>query len=409
MDLLRLMTAGSVDDGKSTLIGRLFYDTGKILKDQMGAIERASKNTEGAPNLAFFTDGLKAERERGITIDVAYRYFSSDKRKFILADAPGHLEFTKNMITAASHSDVALILVDATQGVFPQTKRHAWVARWMGLKIVFCINKMDLVDHSEKRFEQWVQELCRWMKVNRNHPEIAFIPVSALHGENIVNASTKMPWYKGASLFSFLETLQLERANIQRPIRFPIQWTIENGFAGSVASGVLRTGKTLRLARTGANVTIQKIVASGMPVKEALPAQAILIYLSDATKLSRGDLLEEPTSPTLSSPRWEVELCYLKAAPLEWKTEKLRARFTSLSLAARIISIADEFHLDSLEWLPFSGEQLHSNHIVRATIEFEQNLYADSFEANPATGRMILIHEESGDTAAAVLLRRPLN
>ena len=302
MDMLRFTTAGSVDDGKSTLIGRLFHDTKSIFEDQLEAIEQSSKKRgDENINLALLTDGLRAEREQGITIDVAYRYFATPKRKFIIADTPGHIQYTRNMVTGASTANLALILVDARNGVVEQTRRHSFIADLLGIKhIAVCINKMDLVNYQEEAYEKVLRQFSEFASRLENVSELTFIPLSALKGDNVVERSENMPWYKGAPLLYHLENVYVGSDANHVDARFPVQWVIRphsdrhhdfRGFAGRVAGGVFKLGDEITALPSGFTTKISKIMLGEKEIEEAFFPQSVTIQLEDEIDISRGDML----------------------------------------------------------------------------------------------------------------------
>ena len=326
MDLLRFITAGSVDDGKSTLIGRLLYDSKSIMIDQLEAIERQSRNKEdGEIDLALLTDGLRAEREQGITIDVAYKYFSTPKRKFIIADAPGHIQYTRNMVTGASNADLIIILVDARAGVVEQTRRHSIIASLLGLPhVVVAVNKMDLVEYSQDVFNNIVIDYAA-MARSLGLKEVTYIPISALKGDNIVEKSAETPWYEGEALLHLLENVQLEDDIDLTHARFPVQYVIRpqtpelhdyRGYAGKLVSGIYKKGDAVTILPSGITSTISAIEAGGKQVEEAFAPQSIILHLADDVDISRGDVIVRTDDLPHVEQELEVLLCWMDTKPL---------------------------------------------------------------------------------------------
>lgn len=326
MDILRFLTAGSVDDGKSTLIGRLLYDSKNILIDQMEALEKSSKNREdGSVDLALLTDGLRAEREQGITIDVAYKYFSTPKRKFIIADAPGHIQYTRNMITGASNSDLIIILIDARNGVIEQTKRHSIIASLLNIPyVVVAINKMDLVGYSQERYEEIVadyQKVAETLGIKN----LIFIPISALNGDNIVDSSEKITWYKGGTLLSLLETIEIQNDSKDNYKRFPVQLVLRpqsedlhdyRGYAGQIESGVFTKGDILKVYPSGISVTVSKIEVNNQEEEKAFAPQSIVLHIEEDVDISRGDILVGEDNSLKVSQEIEALVCWMDEKPM---------------------------------------------------------------------------------------------
>src|SRR5580765_6043715 len=326
MDLLRFITAGSVDDGKSTLIGRLLYDSKSILSDQLEALERQSKNKEeGSIDLALLTDGLRAEREQGITIDVAYKYFSTPKRKFIIADAPGHIQYTRNMVTGASTADLMIVLVDARNGVVEQTRRHSIIASLLNIPhVIVAINKMDLVDYAEDVFNNIAMDYAGVAK-SLGLKDVRYIPISALDGDNIVDRSDKFPWYQGDSLLHVLENIEVDKdVNLTHP-RFPVQYVIRpqteelhdyRGYAGKIISGIYKKGDSITILPSGLSSKIKTIEAGGKEVEEAFAPQSVVLHLEDDIDISRGDLIVKNDNKPKVSQELDVLLCWMDSKPL---------------------------------------------------------------------------------------------
>ncbi len=413
MDLLRLITAGSVDDGKSTLIGRLLYDSKSIMIDQLEAIGKQSRNKEnGEIDLALLTDGLRAEREQGITIDVAYKYFSTPKRKFILADAPGHIQYTRNMVTGASNADLAIILIDARKGVIEQTKRHSIIASLLGIKhVVVAINKMDLVNFSEDVFSNIVVEYAQVaseLKLN----DVKYIPISALLGDNIVEKSDNINWYEGETLLHFLETVQINRDVNLSEARLPVQYVIRpqteefhdyRGYAGKIASGVYKVGDKVSILPAGLESTIKSIEVGSVAVNQAYSSQSVVIQLQDNVDISRGDLIVKSESLPELTQELDVLLTWMDAKPLKAGNKYL---FQINSKRVRSVVKEIEFKLDvnTLEKL-LLPENVGLNDVVKARIKTASPVAVDKYKLSKATGSAILIDETSHSTVAAVLIQ----
>lgn len=413
MDLLRFITAGSVDDGKSTLIGRLLYDSKNILIDQLEALEKSTKNrTDGSVDLALLTDGLRAEREQGITIDVAYRYFTTPKRKFIIADAPGHVQYTRNMITGASNSNLIIILVDARQGVVEQTRRHSIIASLLKIPhVVVAINKMDLVEYSQDVFNNIVidfADVARQLNLN----DITYIPLSALNGDNIVDRSEKMNWYEGKPLLEFLEELETDSDINLTDARFQVQLVIRpqteelhdyRGYAGKVISGIYKKGDKVTLLPAGIETTISKLEVAGEEVDEAFAPQSAVIHLSDDIDISRGDsIVKSDNLPQVSS-ELEVLLCWLDDKPLQIGNKYI-LQHNSRLVKAVVKQIEYKLDVNTLQQQPVeAGVRL--NEVVKATIKTASPLVYDAYEKLNENGSAILIDETSNSTVAAVLLK----
>src|SRR5690606_6595515 len=340
MNILKFITAGSVDDGKSTLIGRLLYDTNSILDDQLEAIKKANrKNNDGTVDLAILTDGLKAEREQGITIDVAYKYFQTEKRKFIIADAPGHIQYTRNMVTGASNSDLIIILVDARKGVIEQTKRHSFLAKLLSLKkVLVCINKMDMVDYDQAVFESIKQDYLK-LAERLEIKELDFIPVSALKGDNIVHKSDRLTWYDGASLLDYLENVDLEERKNQ-PWRFPVQWIVRpqtddlhdyRGYAGRVLGEGLKLGEEVIVLPSGTRSAIKAIEINQEQLVQAENGQSVIIHLADDIDISRGDIIVSAAQPALTERNFEANICWFDNKALDTTQVYLLQNHTALT------------------------------------------------------------------------------
>jgi sulfate adenylyltransferase subunit 1 len=413
MDILRFITAGSVDDGKSTLIGRLLYDSKSILADQLEAVERSSKGrTDGGIDLALLTDGLRAEREQGITIDVAYRYFSTPVRKFIIADAPGHIQYTRNMITGASHADAIIILIDARQGVLEQTRRHSIIASMLRIKhVIVAINKMDLVDFSETRFDEIRQEYLG-VAENLGMEDVRFIPICAVAGDNIVDPSKRMPWYDGGTLLNMLETLELSGdLNLEHP-RFQVQYVIRpqtpelhdyRGYAGRIASGVYKKGDFVRVLPSGRESSIEKIEIAGVEVEEAFAGQSVVILLSDDVDISRGDMIVHPNDQPAVSQEADVLLCWLDEKPLS-VGNKYMLQQNSRIVRVAVREISHRIDVNTLERKPVDGP-VKLNEVVQARLKMAAPLAFDAYDVLRGTGHAILVDETGHSTVAAVMFK----
>ena len=407
LELLRLSTAGSVDDGKSTLIGRLLFDSKAIPEDQYEAIQRVSEPGQSI-NLALLTDGLRAEREQQITIDVAYRYFATEKRRFIIADTPGHAQYTRNMVTGASTADLAIILIDARKGLLPQSKRHAVVAALLGVPhIVLAVNKMDLVGFERAVFDRIVSEFEAFLSV-LGVEHLTTIPISALEGDNVVMPSENMPWYKGMPLLEFLETVPSVSRLPDAPFRFPVQCVIRpnqdfRGFAGTVVSGQIRRGDAVVSLPSGKTSRVKELVSPEGSVEIAHTEDAITIVLEDEVDTSRGDLLAHPnTAPTISN-RFETMVCWMGEKPLKIGRWYILAHATR-QLYARVVST--EYHLDveSLQHEP--ATTLHLNELGSVILETAQPLVIDTYKDNRSMGGLILIDPDTNVPVAGGMISK---
>ena len=413
MDLLRFITAGSVDDGKSTLIGRLLYDSKNILVDQMEALEKSTKNrTDGSVDLALLTDGLRAEREQGITIDVAYRYFTTPKRKFIIADAPGHVQYTRNMITGASNANLIIILIDARLGVAEQTRRHSIIASLLKIPhVVVAINKMDLVEYSQDVFNNIVidfAEVARQLELK----DITYIPISALNGDNIVDASELMDWYEGKPLLEFLENIKIDNDVNLTDARFQVQLVIRpqteglhdyRGYAGKVLSGIYKKGDQVKLLPADINTTISKLEIGGKEVEEVFALQSAVIHLSDDIDVSRGDTIVKTDNLPSVSNDLEVLLCWMDEKPL-LPGNKYILQHNSRLVKAVVKKIEYKLDVNTLQQQPVEGG-VKLNEVVKATIKTASPLVYDPYDKLSTNGSAILIDETGNSTVAAVLLK----
>ena len=415
MDILKFLTAGSVDDGKSTLIGRLLYDTDSVLADQMEAIKNSNrKNDDGTVDLAILTDGLKAEREQGITIDVAYKYFQTDKRKFIIADTPGHIQYTRNMVTGASNADLAIILIDARKGVIEQTIRHSYLVSLLALKhVVVCVNKMDMVHYDKQVFDDICKSYVN-LAVQLNLSDITFIPVSALKGDNIVNSSLRMAWYTGKSLLEHLETVEVAEDNIHLPARFPVQWIIRpqtdelhdyRGYAGRVASGTFKLGDSITVFPSGTKSVITKIEVFGGELKQAIQGASVTIHLQDNLDISRGDLLAvSDDAPTVAN-RIEADICWMDTKPLDTSQMYLIQHHSKVT-KCKISEILYKVNINTLEKI--DAHDLGLNDIGRVEIKTADELAFDPYEYNKNNGGAIIIDSRTNVTVGALMLRAGL-
>lgn len=413
MDLLRFITAGSVDDGKSTLIGRLLYDSKNILVDQLEALEKQTRNKAAGPiDLALLTDGLRAEREQGITIDVAYRYFSTPKRKFIIADAPGHVQYTRNMITGASNASLIIVLIDARQGVVEQTRRHSIIASLLKIPhVVVAINKMDLVEYSQDVFNNIVidySEVARQLNLG----EVTYIPISALNGDNIVDRSEKINWYEGKPLLEYLEEVPVDSSINLTDARFQVQFVIRpqtedlhdyRGYAGKVISGIYKVGDKVKILPAGIETEISSLEIAGKSVAEAFAPQAVVIQLKDDIDISRGDSIVPVESEPSSSNELEVLISWLDDKPLV-PGNKYLLQHNSRLVRASVRNVEYKLDVNTLQQHPVEG-QVKLNEVVKATIKTASPLVYDSFAHLQANGSAILIDETSNSTVGAVLLQ----
>ncbi len=422
LDLLRFTTAGSVDDGKSTLIGRLLYDTKQVFEDQLDHVAQASERRggEGALDLALLTDGLRAEREQGITIDVAYRYFATPKRRFIIADCPGHQQYTRNMVTGASTADLSVILLDARKGVLEQSKRHAFISALLGIPhLVVAVNKMDLVDYSQERFDELVAEFAGFaQKLNGIGTgtgmgrDIAYIPISALNGDNVVDRSQGMEWYSGPTLLELLEQVEVAYDHpYDRPARFPVQWVIRpagpggsdyRGYAGQVASGAFRAGEEIIVLPAGQRTSIEAIDTYDGELTEALAPMSVTLRLSDELDISRGETIcRVEQAPTVSR-ELEADVCWMTDQPLRQGGRYL-VKHTTREVTAIVDELCDHVDVHTLERAS-APQELGLNDIGRIRLRTSAPLVFDPYESNRRTGSFILIDEASNNTVGAGLV-----
>jgi sulfate adenylyltransferase large subunit len=408
-ELLRIVTAGSVDDGKSTLIGRLLYDTKQILVDQLEHIEDASRRRgHDYVDLALLTDGLRAEREQGITIDVAYRSFVTPRRRFQLADAPGHVQYTRNMVTGASTADVAVILVDARKGVIEQTRRHSYITAMLELPhIVFAVNKMDLVDFSEERFDEIARELAELSSQLGLH-DVRPIPVSALKGDNVVERTDAMPWYAGPTLLEHLETVEIAGDRNHEDRRFPVQWVVRpmadshhdyRGYAGQIAAGDWHPGDEVVVLPSGLRSRVAAIDTVDGELSEALPGQSVTIRLEDDVDVSRGDLLAGPDHPPVVARELTARVCWMADRPLADRA-RLLIKQTTRTVPARVEAIVSVVEIETLEDR-LSPEKMELNDLGLVRFRLAEPLVVDPYARNRGTGAFILVDESTNDTVGA--------
>ncbi|MCZ7525350.1 MAG: GTP-binding protein [Acidimicrobiia bacterium] len=415
--LLRIATAGSVDDGKSTLIGRLLHDTKTLLEDQLGALERASaRRGQGVTDLALVTDGLRAEREQGITIDVAYRFFSTPARSFILADTPGHAQYTRNMVTGASTADVAVVLVDVRHGVVEQTRRHVYVAALLGVgALVVAVNKMDLVGWDEHVFEAVAGEVAAYVAGLPFPVPVRAVPVSALHGDNVVELSARMPWYEGPSLLAVLEAIDVGRDRDHGGVgaRLPVQWVIRppdhpdrRGYAGQLAGGVLAPGDAVVVLPAGIPTTVVAVETADGPLHRAMPGQAVTVRLADHVDVGRGDTVAA-VGPGVRLPlvgtEVEADVCWMAESPL-WPRSRHLVKHTTRTVRALVSDLVHRIDVDAL--VPRAAPaRLDLNDLGRVRLRVATPIVADPYEVSRVTGRFVVVDEASNATAAAGMIR----
>ena len=417
-DLLRFLTAGSVDDGKSTLIGRLLFDSKKLYEDQLDALERDSKRMGNAGDhidYALLLDGLKAEREQGITIDVAYRYFSTNNRKFIIADTPGHEQYTRNMITGGSTANLAIILVDARTGVITQTRRHTFLVSLLGIKhVVVAVNKMDLVDFSEKRFNEIVSVYKEFV-APLGIPDVTCIPLSALEGDNVVTNSERTPWYKGTSLLDFLETVHIDNDHNFKDFRFPVQYVLRpnlnfRGFCGKVASGIIRKGDEVMALPSRKKSRIKSIVTYDGELDYAFPPQSVTLTLEDEIDVSRGEMLVHPDNLPMEDRNFEAMLVWMDEEPMDANKSFFIKQTTNLS-RAHIDTVKYKVDVNTMEHLSLENGKLtrdtlpmQLNQIARVVFTTAKELFFDPYQKNKATGAFILIDPITNNTSAVGMI-----
>jgi bifunctional enzyme CysN/CysC len=415
MDLLRFSTAGSVDDGKSTLIGRLLYDSKGIFEDQLAAIERTSRRRGNvAVDLALLTDGLRAEREQGITIDVAYRYFATLRRKFIIADTPGHVQYTRNMVTGASTADLAVVLIDARKGSLEQSRRHAFIAALLGIPhLVVAVNKMDLVDWSQEVFDRISAEFTAWAAKLDVH-DITFIPISALHGDNVVDRSHNMDWYEGPALLYHLEHVHIASDRNLRDNRFPVQWVVRpmgdehhdyRGYAGQVAAGTFRAGDDVVVLPSGARTKVKRIDIFEGPVDEAVPPMSVIMLLEEEIDISRGDMICRPHNQPTQTQDIEAMVCWMADRPLE-VGGRYAVKHTTRYTRAFVEDLRYRIDVNSLH-RDENAESLALNEIGRIRLRTSTPLLVDEYRKNRQGGAFILIDETTNDTVGAGMVVAP--
>lgn len=412
--LLRFLTCGSVDDGKSTLIGRLLHDTRQIYEDQLSSLHTDSKRhgTQGEKlDLALLVDGLQAEREQGITIDVAYRYFSTEKRKFIIADTPGHEQYTRNMATGASTCELAILLIDARRGVLDQTRRHSFITTLLGIKhLVVAVNKMDLVDFSESRFEEIKQDYLTFAQQLPADLDIRFVPLSALEGDNVASPSASMPWYSGPTLLSMLETVDVSRLADQQPMRFPVQYVNRpnldfRGYAGTLASGTVSVGQRIKVLPSGVESAIERIVTFDGLRESATAGEAITLVLKDEIDISRGDLLIDAGQKIEPVQSAKVDVVWMAEQPLT-VGQSYDIKIAGKKTRAHVDALHHQVEINSLTQL--QTDSLPLNGIGLVTLTFDEPLALDRYQQNPVTGGLIFIDRLSNVTVGAGLVREPL-
>jgi bifunctional enzyme CysN/CysC len=409
-ELLRFVSVGSVDDGKSTLIGRLLHDTHGIYEDQLAAVERASSQKGSSIDLALLTDGLKAEREQGITIDVAYRYFSTARRKFIIADTPGHVQYTRNMATGASTADVAIILIDARHGVLQQSRRHAYIANLLGIpRLVTCVNKMDLASYSEDVFRSIRGDFERFAE-RLAFEEVTFIPISALGGDNVVHASDRMPWYQGPTLLEFLETVPIGDQRSSRSFRYPVQYVLRphldyRGFAGEISSGQIRKGDSVLVLPSRRASRVKAIDTFDGELDEAFAPMSVTLRLEDEVDVSRGDMLVKTDDVPHVAQQFDAMMVWMSEARLD-SAKSYLLKHTTQMVRAEVAAVRHHVDLESLEDVGADG--LGLNDIARVTLRAHRPLYFDAYRTNRSTGAFILIDSISNNTVAAGMILDPV-
>ena len=415
LGVLRFITAGSVDDGKSTLIGRLLFDTKAIFEDQLSAVTRAStKRGQSAPDLSLLTDGLEAEREQGITIDVAYRYFATPKRKFIIADTPGHEQYTRNMVTGASTAHAAIILIDARKGVLTQTLRHTYIAHLLGVRhVIVAINKMDLVGHSQAVFED-IRSSFLAFAMDLDIPDQRFIPMSALQGDMVVDRSSvdgedRLPWYTGETLLHALESIDVANEADMLPARFPVQLVVRpgagsdfRGYAGRLESGVLAVGDEVVALPSGRRTTIREIISLDQTLPLAVAGDSVTLVLADEIDISRGDMIASAAQPPRALKSLEARLCWLSTDPPN-TSGRFVLKQTSHSVKAKLVRLNDRMDINNFGRQP-SPASLAMNDIGRVAFNLAQPIFADTYNNNRATGSFILIDEVTNQTVAAGMI-----
>ncbi|MDN8600532.1 sulfate adenylyltransferase subunit CysN [Citrobacter sp. S2-9] len=412
--LLRFLTCGSVDDGKSTLIGRLLHDTRQIYEDQLSSLHNDSKRhgTQGEKlDLALLVDGLQAEREQGITIDVAYRYFSTEKRKFIIADTPGHEQYTRNMATGASTCDLAILLIDARKGVLDQTRRHSFISTLLGIKhLVVAINKMDLVDFSEETFVRIREDYLTFAEQLPGNLDIRFVPLSALEGDNVASQSVNMRWYSGPTLLEMLETVEIQRVVDTQPMRFPVQYVNRpnldfRGYAGTLASGTVKVGQRIKVLPSGVESSVARIVTFDGDLTEAHAGEAITLVLKDEIDISRGDLLLDAGETLPAVQRAAIDVVWMAEQPLS-AGQSYDIKIAGKKTRARVDHV--QYQVDINHLTQREVENLPLNGIGLVNFTFDEPLALESYQQNPVTGGLIIIDRLSNVTVGAGMVRQPL-
>ncbi|HEX5299657.1 MAG TPA: GTP-binding protein [Streptosporangiaceae bacterium] len=416
MDILRFATAGSVDDGKSTLIGRLLYDSKSIFADQLEAVERTSRDRgEEVTNLALLTDGLRAEREQGITIDVAYRYFATPRRKFIIADTPGHIQYTRNMVTGASTADLAVVLVDARNGLTEQSRRHAFLTTLLRVPhMVLAVNKMDLVGYSAEVFEKIREEFSAFAS-RLDIGDLTFIPISALHGDNVVDRSANMPWYDGPSLLHHLEHVHIASDRNLIDVRFPVQYVIRphastdtklhdyRGYAGQVAGGVIKPGDEVLHLPSGFATKVQRIESAGTEVAEAFAPMSVTLLLDDDVDISRGDMICRPNNRPAAAQDIEAMVCWMTSDTKLARRSRLVVKHTSRTVKAIVTDLHYRIDVNTLH-RDEAATELGLNEIGRVRLRLTQPIFCDPYARNRTTGGLILIDEGTNATVGAAMI-----
>lgn len=413
MDILRFITAGSVDDGKSTLIGRLLYDSKSIMIDQLEAIEKQTRNREeGDIDLALLTDGLRAEREQGITIDVAYKYFSTPKRKFIIADAPGHIQYTRNMVTGASNADLIIILIDARHGVIEQTRRHSIIASLLNIPhVIVAVNKMDMVDHAQDTYNNIVIDYAA-VAASLGLPQVTYIPISALHGDNIVDRSERLSWYEGETLLELLENLEVQTDTNLVHARFPVQYVIRpqtellhdyRGYAGKLISGIYQKGDQVTILPSGLQTRISRIEVGGREVEEVFAPQSAVLHLADNIDVSRGDVIVPSHDLPDSTQELDVLLCWMGNKPLA-EGNRYLLQLNNRQVKSIVKEIRYKLDVNSLQQEALTGT-VGLNEVVRATIKTASPVAYDAYKHLRVNGGAILIDETSNVTVGACMIQ----
>jgi sulfate adenylyltransferase subunit 1 len=416
MDILRFATAGSVDDGKSTLIGRLLYDSKSIFADQLEAVERTSRDRgDEVTNLALLTDGLRAEREQGITIDVAYRYFATPRRKFIIADTPGHIQYTRNMVTGASTADLAVVLVDARNGLTEQSRRHAFLTTLLRVPhMVLAVNKMDLVDYSAEVFEKIREEFAAFAS-RLDIGDLTFVPISALHGDNVVDRSANMPWYDGPSLLHHLEHVHIASDRNLIDVRFPVQYVIRphastdanlhdyRGYAGQVAGGVIKPGDEVLHLPSGFGTRVQRIESAGTEVAEAFAPMSVTLLLDDDVDISRGDMICRPNNRPAAAQDIEAMVSWMASETKLARRSRLVVKHTSRTVKAIVTDLHYRIDVNTLH-RDEAATELGLNEIGRVRLRLTQPIFCDPYARNRTTGGLILIDEGTNATVGAAMI-----